>query len=713
MYIADFKHLEFLAETEWGLSHLKEFLYQPNLGLWRSSSPETCSNFYDVIKGRLQHDEKLINLLDLHLFTEALVYKDQAAEGFVSWVREHIHMDRFLPEIPGSTTLCGHWYAAPVLFVHERTYVRYFILGLVSASGETPLWPNWAGRLMDESSRKGITRAEKTCRDLHPAESNQRLICYPLTIDNQSVQFRQASLGLPIALGFMALLTGEPISGELAATGLVREDGSVRKVGHLSGKIKHARNMGFRIFLFPADNHGASKTSHMESLPIGNLRQAWMFAKLYAPGRAAELLLMESMLKDPIVFINNCHTAPLKWLAWARKNGMSRGVGESLSKSPALFDMFVEKLGTCLDNGDLVRGEALAKLVEPSSVGRFMDAASLALFKWFTLNLSMANHRGNVPGAELWQEKADAMVENASVGDVESFATFCNHRFICLHHNRYDFRPELPRFLKRILSALEDQYGSQCELLQNATHETLGALYGSIAQNYGFCGPEYLPETRTYCQLSRKVYGEGNAPQLKAHHLRPLNYLVYACLDAGFPDEAEATLLAYLEMDDWQMLQHRIPEFSEWHHAALARFSVAAGKRKEMAAYMEWALENKGGLMEQKHPWQLWLNNMGRVSHGLGDTKNAGVFFKESLKMCLSDAMGPTVQVMGLLPLSGLKRISAVEYLEVDTVETHIRTSAKNLNPNHFKPLLEEAGLKVILDMLWTRPEVLFPFTYR
>ena len=170
------------------------------------------------------------------------------------------------------------------------------------------------------------------------------------------------------------------------------------------------------------------------------------------------------------------------------------------------------------------------------------------------------------------------MVKNASVGDVESFATFCNHRFICLHHNRYDFRPELPRFVKRILRALEDQYGSQCELLQNATHETLGALYGSIAQNYGFCGPEYLSETRTYCQLSRKVYGEGNAPQLKAHHLRPLNYLVYACLDAGFPDEAEATLLAYLEMDDWQTLQHRIPEFSEWHHGGSGQ--VFRGCRK-------------------------------------------------------------------------------------------------------------------------------------
>lgn len=713
MYITDFKHLEFLAETEWGLSHLKEFLYQPNLGLWRSSSPDVCSDFYDAIKRRLRHDEQLINFLDLHLFTEALVYKDRAADWFLSWVREHIHIDRFLPEIPWSKSLCGHWCAAPVLLVHERAYLRYFILGLVSVPGEISLWPRWAERLMDESSRKGIMWAEKACRDLHPAEGNQRLIGYPLTIDNQSIQFSRDSLGLPIALGFMALLTGEPISDELAATGLVREDGAVREVGQLSKKASHARNMGFRVFFFPADNHRPSEIKYPELLPIDNLQQAWMFARLFLPGRAAELLLMESMFKDPVAFINNCHTAPLEWLVWARKNDISRGVRESISKSPELFAMFVEKLGTCLDKGDIVRGEALSKWVVHSSVDRLMDAASPAVFKWFTLNLSMANHRGNVSAADVWQEKADTMVKNASVGDAELFAAFCNHRFICLHHNRYDFSAELPPFLKRILSALEDQYGSQCELLRNATHETLGALYGSIAQNYGFCGPEYLSETRTYCHLAGKAYGDGNAPQLKAHYLRPLNYLIYACLDAGFPDEAEATLPAYLEMDDWQGLRHGLPGFSEWRHAALARFFAAAEKRKETAEYLEWALGKRGGLIEQKHPWQLWLNNMGRVSYRLGDTKSARVFFKESLELCLSATMGPTVQVMGLLPLSGLRRISAVKGLEVDALEKHIRTSAKNLNPNHFRPLLEEADLTVILDNLWARPELLFPFTYR
>jgi len=713
MVNTDFEHLAFLAKSEWGLSHLKEFLHSPNLGLWHTASPERCSKFYDAIKWQLEKDEQLANLLDLHLFTEALMYKDQTAQWFLPWVREHIPVDRFLPEIPWSACVNGHWLGVPVFFIHEKACLRYFIVGWVSASNETSLWPNWAERLMDESTKRGIISAEKACLNLHSAEHTRRLIIYPLTIDNQMSQFREASLGLPTALGFMALLTGERISHELAATGSVWQDGSVERVRGLFRKITHARNKGFQVFLFPADNHRAFEDGPMTLVPVADIQQAWMFATLYSPGRTAELLLMKSMLKDPVSFINNCHTVPLKWLEWWDKNGISCEIGKSISKSPVLFDIFVKRLETCLENGDLARGEALVKLVDASSVSKLTNAASRALFKWFTLNLSMANHRGDIQGADHLQKKAHAMVENASVRDTESFAAFYNHCFICLHHNRYDFSPELPLFLKGILSTLEGQYGFQCELVKNATNETLGALYGSIAQNYGFCGPEYLAETRRYCQLSGKVYGEGKTLQMKPHRLRPLNYLMYACLDAGCLDEAEATLLAYLEMDDWQDLQRRIPRFSQWHHAALARFFAAVEKRKEMGEYAAWALKNRGRLIVEEHPWPLWLNNMGRIAHKLEDQQNAEEFFRKSLNMCLSDAMGPTVQVMGLMPLSGLRQISGMADLDVDAAEQRICASLKNLSSSHFRPLMEQSDFLAILDALWLRPEVLFPFTYR
>lgn len=684
----DFRHLEFLSETDWGLSHLREFLYDPNLDLWRSLSPETFSDLYGAVKRRLQNDKQLANLLDLHLYTEVLIHKARAAPWFVNWVREHIRPDRFLPGIPWHMSLRGEWRAVPVLLAHERACLRYFILGRVSIPGETPLWPEWADLLMDESTKNEIMYALKACRSLCPAEGDRRFVAYPLAIGNRTVQVRGTSLGLPAALGFMALLTGGRIPGELAATGSVREDGSVGKAGRLSEKITHARNEGFRVFLFPADNHGSLEVRNMTPVPVDHLRQAWMFARLYEPGRAAELLLMGRMLKDPAVFVNNCHTVPLEWLLWARNNHMSGGTEKSISRMPMLFKSFVERVGASLEQGDLARGEELAKWVPPSLGENPVDAGSLSMFKWFTLNLSMANHRGDIPAAEGWREKAGAMVKNASLGDTESFAAFCNHRFIGLHHNRYDFSPEIPGFLKRILEFLEGQYRSQCRMLENATNETLGALYGSIAQNFGFCGPEYLVETRKYCRLSRGAYGNGNAPRLKEHWLRSLNYRIYAALDAGDPDGAENDLLPYVEMDDWRMLQSEMSRLSQWHHAAMARFFSAGKVRAEMEEYAEWAWDNKGRMVDERHPWQLWLYNMGRVSHILGDTKKARVFFSDSLELCLSTSLGPTVRVMGLLPLSGLRRISAVENNTMVSVEKRIRVSANNLNPGHFSLFL-------------------------
>lgn len=713
MDTTDFKHLAFLAETEWGLPHLKEFLYRPNLGLWRSSLPDLCSSFRGTFKRRFQNDEPLINFLDLHLITEALVNKDKSDQWPISFINEQMNVNRFFPEISWFTCVSGHWLAVPVFLVHEPVCLRYFIVGLVCASSEIALWPDWAERLMDESTKEGIISAKKACCNLHSVKDTRKLIVYPLTIDNQMTQFREASLALPIALGFMALLSGEPMSDELAATGSVRQDGAVARVSSLDGKITHARNKGFRIFLLPADNQRAFEDGAMTLVPIDDVQQAWMFAKLYTPGWAAELPLMKSMLNDPVSFISNCHRVPIKWLEWTRKNGMSCETGKLISKSPDLFDPFVERLGFCVENGDISRGESLAKLVDPVSVSRFMNGASLSLFKWYTLNLSMANHRGDFPTAVTWQKKALAMVNKASVRDAELFASFYNHRFICLHHNRYDFSPELPPFLQKILNALEAQYASQCEMVKNATNETLGALYGSIAQNYGFCGPKYLDKTRAYCNFARKVYGGGSSRRLKHHWRRPLNYLVYAELDAGCLDEAETSLLAYLEMAGWQNFNMHISGFSQWQHAALARFFEASGERAETAKFEKWALENKARLVESKHPWQLWLNNLGRISYGLGNEQDARVFFSESLALCLSERLGPTVHVMGLLPLSGLQRISAVAGLDVEAVEKRIRASAKNLNPGHFRSLLEEPDLTVVLDVLWGQPEVLFPFTYR
>ena len=661
----------------------------------------------------LRSDDQLIKLLELQILTEALLQKEYTPEWFITWVPENIDVDDYVGPIEWQACLQGKWHAVPVFLVHERAYLRYFILGLVYVPDGPSLWPEWTDQLMDESTKKGIASAVKACKDIHPLNANRKFTCYPLTVPNRNTQFKHTSLGLPLSLGVMKLVTGENAFEGLAASGSVQEDGSVGGIGQLSKKMAHAEKMGFTGILFPADNPALSVPGDIELFPVSDLSEAWMFATLYAPGRTGALLLMSNMLKDPYTFVNNCTSVPLDWVLWARQNGRTYHVMDLILNSPNLFEAFVEKLGSCLDKGKLVQGEALAELMDLESVKELTDAAPLSVFKWFSLNLSIANHRGDVILSEVWGKEANRMVSRASVSDAVAFAAFYNHRFIALHHNRYHFTPELPDFVKIILNSLEAQHRSQRRLLKNATDETLGALYGSIAQNYGFCGPQYMEETRKYSLLSREAFGKGKVPELKDHWLRQLNYLTYAYLDTGDLDAAEKTLLAYTEIETWQELWSKLPGLSQWHHALLARFFADSEERQETLKYADWSLRNKDRILSQEHPWQLWLYNMGRVSYSLGDTKEASELYSDSLALCLSGKLGPTVQMMALLPLSGLSVNGCLLRSQIDPVEKRIRKSGEGLNPNYFRLLLDESDFTRTLEKIWTQPEALFPFTYR
>ena len=191
------------------------------------------------------------------------------------------------------------------------------------------------------------------------------------------------------------------------------------------------------------------------------------------------------------------------------------------------------------------------------------------------------------------------------------------------------------------------------------------------------------------------------------------NYLAYAYLDAGAHNAAKETLLAYMQIDSWLKLWPKLPGLSQWHHTLLARFFADSEEREETRKYVDWSLRNKDRILHQEHPWQLWLYNMGRVSYSLGNIRNASEFYNDSLALCLSGTLGPTVQVMALLPLSGLWRAGRSPTSQIDPVEKRIRRSAEGLNPDYFRLLLDEPDLTRTLEKIWARPEALFPFTYR
>ncbi len=168
-----------------------------------------------------------------------------------------------------------------------------------------------------------------------------------------------------------------------------------------------------------------------------------------------------------------------------------------------------------------------------------------------------------------------------------------------------------------------------------------------------------------------------------------------------------------METGSWEELSPKMSQLSAWRHALLARFFRDSETREEKQKYADWALENKNRILHREHPWQLWLNNMGRVSYTLGDIRNASKYYNDSLALCLSGTLGPTIQVMALLPMSGLWKIGGLPGTDKDEAEKKIRMSAGDLNPDYFKQILDERDFTKILETVWKRPEALFPFTYR
>lgn len=714
----DLYTLDFLAGTPRDMDHLKEVLYTPLMTLWGNFSREEFSRIFESLRVCLAGEKGILGLLELNLITAWLTLKQGTPPWFQEWLHERVPVERYLPGRGGEALSSGRWQIAPVFLVNgRRAFLRYFVTGLVSESVQGPgdhnPWPGWAGDLLDREARSAILSAVAASARIRPLEPGRGFYLFPLAIPNGRVQFTRGSLGLPLALAFLRLLTDSQAPEDLAATGSIDETGGIGKAEGLSLKIRQAGLAGFRGLLVPDHGHTRRGAGRIELLPVSNLREAWIFDTLYRAGRGKKLILMAEMLRDPGMIVNNCRSVPARWLRWAWKEGLISGVMDRVVKSPELFQALVEKVDVCLNRGDDSRAETLAEMIPAESVEGITPVAPRTLFKWYTLNLAMANHRGDLTAAEQCESEARQLTERAAPSDIRAFASFCNYRFIALFHNRYLFNPRLPDFLKDVLGSLKGEYRSRRRVLENATHETLGALYGSIAQNYGFCGPEYMDETRRYTLLAQEAFGDGKAQGLKDDWLRQFNYLVYAELDAGHGDTAREALLNYLEISAWHELPGKLSLLSVWQHAALARFLAGCGRREERAIYGKWAHKRLGTLTGTGHPWQLWFYNMGLVSLSLGEEKTAAECWRRGLDLCLSSGKGPTVRVMALLPLSGLWRVEALPLSGVPRTEEMIRRMAGELSPDHFRPFLEEPDLEKELEKVWTRPGDLFPFTYR
>jgi hypothetical protein len=200
-------------------------------------------------------------------------------------------------------------------------------------------------------------------------------------------------------------------------------------------------------------------------------------------------------------------------------------------------------------------------------------------------------------------------------------------------------------------------------------------------------------------------------PERRPDWLRLLNYRCYARLDAGDREGARGALMDYLEAVDWDEVTQEVAALDRWQHALLARFLADAGPPEALRHYLD-----RAAAMIQTappvHPWQLWANNLGRMAWRIKDAGAAERYFRCALERCRQGGMGPTVQVMALLPLAGLHALGRLEGEGVENEISAVRQAAAHLDPEHFRPVFEMDPVS-LLTLVQDNPRRLFPFSYR
>lgn len=704
-------HLSFLADSEeW--QALAGLLLKPlEFRKCRLAAVDTpIEDLLLNLDRRLADFGELRSLFHIALLSAHLRFPEECPPAVVSFLAERDIRDVLLPGISMAGPPPGRWVAAAVLVaLGEEAQLRYFVVGEAYGNGRLVRMPPWAEPLLDDSAKEAIFDAAEAAIRLSYMHRPDGFICFPLCIPNRTVQIRGRSLGLPLGMAFAGLLSAEKPARVIAATGDLAPGGTVRKVGGLDPKsvCLTVNPRRFKALLFPAENGAPFSCDGLELLPVATLEDARMFSALYAPGKADRLIQLPAMLKDPQRFVEAFRTLDPAWIRWAVARGKLADVAEQIAVSQDLFEGLLARLEESLKSRDLDLSSAISSLISPSHFQSSAAAAPKAAFKWCTQNIALANHTGNIAASADWIRMSEPLVLQIQSVEPEAVADHFNHRLVS-QHNRYRFSPEVPPQLEKPLAFLENQLavkkqaGSPVEI-------TLGRLYGTLGQQFAFCGPAYLEAALGYFEKGRSALGEGTVPDLKLEWMRQINYEAFAYLDAGRFEEARQRVCAYLEVTGLREVRPEAvtPELP-WKHNLLARFLVDTMQEGLARQYLSWAGNRSFAPYKPDHPWQLWAFNVGRIAFALGETEGAVASFRMSLDLCLKAK--PTIRVMALLGLSGLARLNALPPSCAE-IEAELRLTAAELNADHFVDLFQ-VPFAQLLEQVWADPGRMFPFTY-
>jgi len=656
----------------------------------------------------LRERPALLDLLELRLAAECLLAPARGSPLEAAVPEVDGYLRRWLPPAAVAPGVVSRWIAVPIVMVKNGcgAAVRYFVAGRLPGDCHVPLLSPWAELLCDPSARAAIVRAARLSQ-----ETEGVFHLFPLMTPKSQVAICGPSLGLPVALGLRQLNARETFPVGVAATGALTDDGGLIPVNGLSAKCAAAARQRFKHMVYPAAAPNPKVDLNIDLHPSTDLNDAMVKALLAGNGWRGPTRVFARMLGDADAFVAHCATVPAQWIDWARGTGRLDAIVARIEEDAERLADLARRLERLMETGRHREAASIAALLPPSAVSSPPEALLESAFRWAVNCLALANRCGQVIDAAAWDQAASGLAEKAiGLGQPDAMAHYLNIAFVHREQGRYHFSPQLSETLCTLEAGLHRRAEAHRPMgfLVDATY---GALCGTLAQHFGFCGPAWIETTERYIHKARRAFGGGAVASRRNDWLRPLNYLCYARLDAGDCSGAWEALRAYLEKEDWDAIFQAITTYDRWQHALLARFLADFGPTAAVEKY----LDRAAGMIRTAppvHPWQLWAHNLGRMARKIQATKEAEKYYHGALRHCLCHHLGATVQVMALLPLSGLDALGALDSSALEETVAAVRKAAAHLDPEHLQPVFE-MDPAALLALVRDNPRRLFPFSYR
>lgn len=602
------------------------------------------------------------------------------------------------------------WILVPLALAGQGiARICWCLAGLLPSGTDGPCTPEWWERVTDDEARAAAFNATELLQHSEAV----RMFIWPFLANFKGVQLRGPSLGLPLVLAGLGLKRSlKP--PEVLVTGALDRDGRLLPVEHLDAKARLAASEGFAALLAPVSpGLEPRRTPDVELLTVVDLQEAACVWQAYTPGGGTRLLQQIRCIGEPDWLAAGAHLLSSEVLRLPGIMDRYARALEVVLANRSLILPFLDNLERLVEAPDACLG-ALTGLLQAMGPDRVLElGARLPLdgYRLAQVRLTCANHCGNPAEASRWVAVSRQLEPFLGVYEQELALTTdrLNRQFVAERHNRYDFREDIPEEMGRSLAELQELHAIRRRRHPEAVCPPLGRMYGTLAQNAGFCGPDHLATVLERVALAQEAFGLGTVPEYRNDWQRQFPVLVYAHLDAMRRDEAAEALAAYLgsPLADLRT-RGGFERLNPYQHAALARYLADTGT--PAPEYMAWAV-GRVGLPARQHPWQLWASNVGDLSRDPDVRKRLWTL---AVECCLAQA-GPTAQVMALAPLSKLwmHRLAPADWVRKAARLALRPLEGESLCRDHFRPLLGKSDRTEVLEALPACRGRLFPFSYR